>query len=92
MPVIDHQERPSAETGIGQDARAAFACAARDVPPGTSWAFHDHRTMEDVIAVERSARRCRATTQRPRALGDIYGATSRNRPGPADLKRVRGQP
>ena len=82
MPVINHQERTLTETGIGQDVRAAFACAARDVPPGTSWAFHHHRTMKDVIADERSARRRLATAPRPRALGGTSGAASRNRPGP----------
>jgi len=27
-------------------------CAARDVPPGESWAFREHRTMAQVIANE----------------------------------------
>jgi hypothetical protein len=31
------------------------ATAARDVPPGTSWAFLDHRTMAEVIADEKTA-------------------------------------
>jgi len=29
------------------------ATAANDVPPGQSWAFHDHRTMAEVIADEK---------------------------------------
>jgi hypothetical protein len=28
------------------------ATAARDVPPGTSWAFHEHRTMAEIMAEE----------------------------------------
>ncbi len=31
------------------------ATAARDVPPGQSWAFRDHRTMAKVIADEKTA-------------------------------------
>jgi hypothetical protein len=31
------------------------ATAARDVPVGESWAFHDHRTMAEIIAAEKSA-------------------------------------
>jgi hypothetical protein len=31
------------------------ATAARDVPPGESWAFHDHRTMAEVLAAEAAA-------------------------------------
>jgi len=31
------------------------ATAARDVPPGESWAFLHHRTMAEVIADEKSA-------------------------------------
>ena len=32
---------------------AAVRLAIRDFPPGTSWAFRDHRTMAEVIATER---------------------------------------
>jgi len=44
---------------IGFPAHGAWrmvekATAARDVPPGQSWAFHDHRTMAEVIANEKS--------------------------------------
>jgi hypothetical protein len=44
---------------IGFPAHGAWrmvekATAARDVPPGESWAFHDHRTMVEVIADEKS--------------------------------------
>lgn len=82
MPVINHQKRTLPETGIGQDTRAAFACAARDVPSGTSWAFHHHRTMKDVFADERLTRRPRATAPKPGAFGGTSGAGSRNRHGP----------
>jgi hypothetical protein len=30
------------------------ATAARDVPPSESWAFHEHRTMAEVIADEKT--------------------------------------
>jgi hypothetical protein len=32
--------------------RVALAFAARDVPPGQSWAFTEHRSMAEVIADE----------------------------------------
>ncbi len=35
--------------------RVEAAMAARDVPPGESWAFRDHRTMAEVIAEEATA-------------------------------------
>jgi hypothetical protein len=38
----------------GQWRMAEQAIAARDVPPGESWAFSDHRTMAEVIAEEKS--------------------------------------
>jgi hypothetical protein len=43
---------------IGFPAHGAWrmvekATAARHVPPGDSWAFHDHRTMAEVIADEK---------------------------------------
>jgi hypothetical protein len=31
------------------------ATAARDVPPGTSWAFLERRTMAQIIADEKAA-------------------------------------
>lgn len=45
---------------IGFSAHGAWrlvekATAARDVPPGDSWAFRDHRTMAEVIAEEKLA-------------------------------------
>jgi hypothetical protein len=45
---------------IGFPAHGAWrvvekAAAARDVPPGESWAFSDHRTMAEVIAEETAA-------------------------------------
>jgi hypothetical protein len=45
---------------IGFPAHGAWrkveaATAARDVPVGQSWAFHDHRTMAEVIAAETQA-------------------------------------
>ncbi len=45
---------------IGFPAHGAWrvverATAARDVPPGESWAFHDHRTMAEAIANEKTA-------------------------------------
>ena len=45
---------------IGFPAHGAWrivekATAARDVPLGLSWAFHDHRTMAEVIADEKAA-------------------------------------
>jgi len=48
------------EAIIGLPAHGAWrvvekATAALDVPPGRSWAFHDHRTMADVIADEKTA-------------------------------------
>ena len=47
------------EAVIGFPAHGAWrmvekASAARDVPAGQSWAFHDHRTMAQVIADERT--------------------------------------
>jgi hypothetical protein len=47
------------EAVIGFPAHGAWrmvekATAARDVPVGQSWAFHDHRTMAEVIADEKS--------------------------------------
>jgi hypothetical protein len=44
---------------IGFPAHGAWrmvekAIAARDVPVGQSWAFHDHRTMAEIIAAEKS--------------------------------------
>ena len=47
------------EAIIGFPAHGAWrmvekATAARDVPPGESWAFHEHRTMAEVIADEKS--------------------------------------
>ena len=50
----------SREAVIGFPAHGAWrmvekATAARDVPPGESWAFHDHRTMAEVIASEKTA-------------------------------------
>lgn len=54
-----------------------FARPARDVAPGTSWAFPDHRTMADVIAQENLQRRIDAIVRRcatrglePRKTGD----------------------
>ncbi len=35
--------------------RVEAATAARDVPVGESWAFHDHRTMAEIIAAETTA-------------------------------------
>ena len=48
------------EAVIGFPAHGAWrvvekATAARDVPPGQSWAFSDHRTMAEVIANEKFA-------------------------------------
>src|ERR1700758_116653 len=45
---------------IGFPAHGAWrqveaATAARDVPPGQSWVFHDHRTMAEVLAEETAA-------------------------------------
>jgi hypothetical protein len=47
---------------LEKKARIICARAARDVPAGTSWAFHDHRTMKEVMAAEakRPARRRQA--------------------------------
>jgi len=47
------------EAVIGFPAHGAWrvvekATAAPNVPPGESWAFHDHRTMAEVIADEKS--------------------------------------
>jgi len=47
------------EAVIGFPAHGAWrvvekATAAHDVPPGESWAFHDHRTMAEVIAEEKT--------------------------------------
>jgi hypothetical protein len=41
------------------------AAGARDVPAGESWAFRDHRTMKQVIADERAARRQAASACKP---------------------------
>jgi hypothetical protein len=30
------------------------AIAARDIPVGQSWAFHEHRTMAEIIAEEKT--------------------------------------
>jgi hypothetical protein len=53
---------------IGFPAHGAWrmvekAITARDMPPGQSWAFHNHRTMAEVIASEKTVidRRCRAS-------------------------------
>ena len=48
---------PPRDAVIGFPAHGAWrqveaATAARDVPVGQSWAFHDHRTMAEVIAAE----------------------------------------
>jgi hypothetical protein len=48
------------DTVIGLLAHGAWrqvekATAARDVPVGDSWAFHDHRTLAEVIAAEPQA-------------------------------------
>ncbi|HXP98017.1 MAG TPA: hypothetical protein VN809_14980 [Telmatospirillum sp.] len=32
--------------------RSSRPTASRDVPPGTSWAFRDHRTMAEILAEE----------------------------------------
>ena len=45
---------------IGFPAHGAWrlvekATAARDVPPGESWAFQEHRTMAEVLAAEAAA-------------------------------------
>lgn len=37
--------------------------AARDVPPGASWAFHDHRTLAQVFEEERQAERMASSVQ-----------------------------
>jgi hypothetical protein len=47
------------EAVIGFPAHGAWrvvekSTVARDVPPGESWAFHDHRTMAEVIASEKT--------------------------------------
>lgn len=42
--------------------------AARDVPPGQSWAFHDHRTMREIMQAERDARRAGSTAERATTL------------------------
>jgi hypothetical protein len=39
--------------------------AARDVAPGTSWAFREHRTMAEILKAEREAQ---AAAARPSAL------------------------
>ena len=49
----------SREAVIGFPAHGAWrivekATAARDVPPGETWAFRDHRTMAEVIADEKT--------------------------------------
>ena len=48
------------DTVIGFPAHGAWrqvekATAARDVPVGQSWAFHDHRTVAEIIAGEARA-------------------------------------
>jgi hypothetical protein len=45
------------EAAIGFPARRRLvekAIAARDVPVGQIWAFHDHRTMAEIIVAEKS--------------------------------------
>lgn len=52
IPASYRVETPSGQrlrVGPGEVSRP---CAARDVPPGESWAFREHRTMAQVIADE----------------------------------------
>lgn len=57
MPAITNPRDPAIDgtkTGQSQDS---FAAAAPNVAVGESWAFRDHRTMQQVMIDERTARR-----------------------------------
>ena len=58
MPAIIINPRRStiARTKISQSS-VSFVAAARNVAVGQSWAFRDHRSMQQVMADERAARR-----------------------------------
>lgn len=51
--ILHGNQEPRTEQQV-RDERAA-----RDVAPGQSWAFHDHRTMAEVIDAERRDRAAR---------------------------------
>ena len=59
---------------MGPGSAVEKATAARDVPPGTSWAFLEHRTMAQIIADEEN--RINLTPENPLicAIGGFFGA------------------
>ncbi|EME69743.1 hypothetical protein H261_11934 [Paramagnetospirillum caucaseum] len=68
--IIDHAAW--AEDTLAACAEARRPQAARDVPPGTLWAFTEFRTMDEVMVAEQQAAACTDGIPRPEVVREPW--------------------